>query len=111
MQVVVAPGANVVTGQVTEPAFGSLTATEWMVVVPVLRTRNDHWIRSPRSVWPSTFRSMTEADLVTDSPETWSMGVSADDGGETTGPPWGSAAEAVAVFETTPASTSAWVMT
>ena len=35
VQVVAAPGAKVVTGQVTAPAFGSLIATAWIVVVPV----------------------------------------------------------------------------
>src|SRR5664279_3313247 len=105
-----APGANVVTGQVTGPAFGSLTAIAWMVVVPVSRTRNDHWIESPRSVRPSPLRSLTVAALVTDRPEVWSIEVSAVEGGERTGPPFGSVAPAVAVLETTPASTSPWEM-
>ena len=39
MQVVDAPGASVVTGQVTGPTFGSVTPTEVRVTLPVLVTR------------------------------------------------------------------------
>jgi hypothetical protein len=43
LQVVVAPGASVVTGQSTgsRPARGSTTATPVIVVLPVLVTRNE----------------------------------------------------------------------
>jgi hypothetical protein len=50
VHVVWAPGASVVTGHETVPAFASLTAAEVSVTVPVFLTTNDHWIRSPRSV-------------------------------------------------------------
>ncbi len=64
VQVVAAPGASVVTGQVTAPAVGSLTTRLVIVVVPVFWTRNDQAIVSPRSVFPSAFTSVTAADLV-----------------------------------------------
>ena len=41
VQVVDAPGARVVTGQVTAAAFASVTARALMVTVPVFVTRND----------------------------------------------------------------------
>ena len=39
VQVVLAPGASVVAGQVVTPTFASVMATELIVVVPVLVTR------------------------------------------------------------------------
>ena len=50
VQVVVAPGASVVVGQLTRPAVGSVTWMLSSVTVPVFSTRNDQVIRSPRSV-------------------------------------------------------------
>ena len=109
VQVVDAPGASVVTGQVTAPAVGSVTARLVIVVVPVFSTRNDHAIVSPRSVLPSASTSVTAADLVSCSAGAWATGVSVEDGLDGTGvPARRPAAVAVAVFETTPASTSAW---
>ena len=78
VQVVDAPGANVVTGQVTAPAVGSVTARLVIVVVPVFLTRNDQAIVSPRSVLPSPLTSVTAADLVSCSAGAWATGVSVD---------------------------------
>ncbi len=64
VHVVEAPGASVVTGQVTAPAVGSVTVRLVIVVVPVFLTRNDHAIVSPRSVFPLPLASVTAADLV-----------------------------------------------
>ena len=64
VHVVEAPGASVVTGQVTAPAIGSFTASVVIVVVPVFLTRSDQVILSPRSVLPSPLTSVTAADLV-----------------------------------------------
>jgi hypothetical protein len=111
VHVVDAPGANDVTGHDTTPAEGSATTTEDTVTVPELVTLNDHAMVSPRSVAPFAFTSVTTADLVRPSPGDWDTGVSVEDGGEVTGPPAGSFPDPVAVLETTPASTSAWVIT
>jgi hypothetical protein len=64
VQVSDTPGASVVLGQVTAPAAGSLIPTEVRVTVPVLVTRKDQAIVSPKSILPSPFTSVTEADLV-----------------------------------------------
>jgi hypothetical protein len=111
VHVVDAPGANDVTGQVTTPAEGSVTATEVTVTVPEFVTLNDHAMVSPRSVAPFALTSVTTADLVRPSPGDWDTGVSVLLGGEVTAPPDGDLPPAVAVLETTPASTSAWVIT
>ena len=111
MQSVLAPGASVVAGQETGPAFGSLTTTELSVVVPVFLTRNDHVIVSPRSVLPSPLTSVTTADLVSCSARACTTAVSVDDGFEVTVGPPGLVAVAEAVLATKPASTSAWVIT
>jgi hypothetical protein len=110
VHVVLAPGANDVTGHDTTPAEGSATTTEDTVTVPELVTLNDQAIVSPRSV-PLASRSLTTADFTNDSPGDWDTGVSVLLGGEVTGPPAGSFPDPVAVLETTPASTSAWVIT
>ncbi len=110
VQVVDAPGASVVTGQVTAPAIGSLIARVVSVTVPVFLTRNDHWILSPRSVSPSLLTSVTAADLVSCRAEVWTTGVVVDDGAVVIVAPLGWVAPAVAVLATEPASTSAWVI-
>jgi hypothetical protein len=111
VHVVLAPGANDVTGHDTTPAEGSATTTEDTVTVPVFLTTNDHATVSPRSVAPFALTSVTTADFTNDSPGDWDTGVSVEDGGEVTAPPPGVLPPAVAVLETTPASTSAWVIT
>ena len=105
------PGASVVTGQVTAPAVGSVTARLVIVVVPVFLTRNDQAIVSPRSVLPSPLTSVTAADLVSVSVEVCATGVSTSRTGWTSpSRPPGPSPVAVAVLVTTPASTSAWVI-
>jgi hypothetical protein len=111
VHVVLAPGANDVTGHDTTPAEGSATTTEVTVTVPVFVTLNDQAMVSPRSVAPFALTSVTTADLVSPSPGVWDTGVSVLLGGEVTAPPDGDLPPAVAVLETTPASTSAWVIT
>ena len=90
VQVVDAPGASVVTGQVTAPAVGSVTARLVSVVVPVFFTRNDQAIVSPRSVWPSALTSVTAADLVSCRAGACATGVSVEDGFDGTSLPFGS---------------------
>src|SRR4051812_20397776 len=107
VHVVDAPGVSVVTGQVVAPALASVIAVVVTVTVPVFFTRNDHWILSPRSVLPLPLTSVTVADLVRVSAETWLTGVDVEDVGEVTVEPAGFFAVAVAVLVTTPASTSA----
>src|SRR5579885_3257605 len=99
VQVVDAPGSRLVTGQVTAPAVGSDTARLVIDVVPVLVTKKDQAIVSPRSVFPSPFTSVTAADLVNDSAGAWATGVSVEDGFEGTLPPAGFLPAAVAVFD------------
>src|SRR5258705_175871 len=86
-------------------------ATACTVVVPVLVTRNDQWTASPRSFTPSPSESATAADFVSDRAGAGVTVVSVEEGAEPIGRPPGSRAVAVAVFDTTPASTSDWVMT
>src|ERR1039458_8001030 len=62
VQVSEAPGANVGSGQVMGPAIASVTKIDVNVTEPVLVTRYDHEMVSPRSVWPSLLTSSTEAD-------------------------------------------------
>ena len=84
VQVVDAPGARVVTGQVIAPALASVTAVVLSVTVPVFLTRNDQAIVSPRSVLPSPLTSVTAADLVSCNDEAWSTGVEVEEGLEVT---------------------------
>ena len=79
------------------------------MTVPVFLTRNDHWILSPRSVLPSPSTSVTAADLVSCSAAAWLTGVSVARRSTVTVALAGFLPVAVAVLETTPASTSAWV--
>src|SRR5437762_1947146 len=85
-------------------------ATVVMVVVPVLATRNDQMILSPRSVLLSAFTSVTAADLVRSSVEVWTTGVVVEDDVEVTVVPDGLRPVAVAVLLTKPASTSVCVI-
>ena len=110
VQVVDAPGESVVTGQATAPAVGSLIATLVTVVVPVSATRNDQVILSPRSVRPSAATSVTAAVLLSERAGAWVIGVSVEEGLDVTVVEPGAVAVAVAVLETMPASTSAWVI-
>ena len=79
-------------------------------MVPELVTRKVQWIVSPRSVRPSALMSVTVADLTRSSADDWAMaGVGRGRVRADASSPPGVTAEPVAVLETTPASTSAWV--
>src|SRR4051812_49330519 len=108
VQVVDAPGAKSVAGQVIGPDMASTIAMLWTDTVPVLVTVTDQVILSPRPVLPSWFTSTTAACFVADRRADWATGVSVEEGADVTGDPalW---PLAVAVFETVPASTSTWV--
>ena len=110
-QVTVATGARLPAGQETAPAVGSATVTPCTVTVPVFCTRKVQVIWSPRSIRPSPLTSAATADLVRCRPGTCCTAVSVELGGAVTGSALGSVAVAVAVLDTTPASTSAWVTT
>ena len=50
VQVVVAPGASELTGQLTVPTFGSVTPTLVSVTLPVFFTRNEYAIVAPTAL-------------------------------------------------------------
>ena len=102
-----APGGSRPGAQLTGPAVGSSTETECTVTVPVSCTRNVQLIWSPRSIRPSPSMSVAMADLVRCRPGSCCTAVSVELDEAVTTPPCGSRAVAVAVLETTPASTSA----
>ena len=111
VQVVDAPGARVVAGQVTAPAVGSLTATLVSVVVPVFLTRNDQAIRVAEVGLAVAVDVGDRGRLGQRAGSTaWATGVSVDDGFDVHVAPPGPCPVAVAVLVTTPASTSAWVI-
>ncbi|GAB2588485.1 hypothetical protein GCM10009593_29360 [Microlunatus antarcticus] len=112
VQVVLAPGASVVTGQVVAPALASTTASELTVCAPVLVTAKAYAMRSPASTRPLVFVSVgVPAVLVRVSVDVVEVGVAVEAAFEVTVAPAGFRPAAVAVLLTAPASTSAWVIT
>ena len=110
MQVVDAPGASVVAGQLVAPTLASTTATPVMVVTPVLSTRKVYVIRSPASTRPLLFTSTGLPALLVSARADWVAVVTvALELAEVTVAPAGFFVVAVAVLFTRPASTSAWV--
>ena len=67
-------------GQLTGPAFGSMTAGAVRVAVPVFFSTSDQTTLSPRSDRPSPLMSLTAADLVSCSAEVETTAVDVDDG-------------------------------
>ena len=100
VQVVVASGASVVTGQVAAPAIGSSMATPVRVVDPELVTRNVQETVSPTPITPSPLASKVLAALTSESAETATTGTVTEVLAEATGTPPGSSAVAVAVLVT-----------
>ena len=110
VQVVDAPGASVVAGQLVAPTLASTTATPVMVVAPVLSTRKLYVIRSPASTRPLLFTSTGLLARLVSTRADWVAVVTvALELAEVTVAPAGFFVVAVAVLLTRPASTSAWV--
>ncbi len=103
VQVVEAPGASWVAGQVTVPTLASVTATPVSVTLPVFVTRNEYGTVEPAVLAdgePTVFFSVTTgADA---------MGVVTASAAVTAAPA-GGFADTLAELTTCPASTSAWV--
>ncbi|GAB2588506.1 hypothetical protein GCM10009593_29400 [Microlunatus antarcticus] len=111
VQVVLAPGASVVAGQVVAPTLASAIATPLMVSDPVFVTRNAYATRSPASTRPLVLTSVgVPAVLVRLSVATADAWTAVDDAFEVTVVPPGVRAVTVAVLLTAPASTSPWVI-
>ena len=102
VQVVVAPGASVVTGQLTAPALGSATVTEVRVTLPVFVTTKLYRIVEPAIVPVAAPACLSRLRL-----GVAGMGVSVASEPET-GSPTGGVPSAVAELTTCPASTSDW---
>ncbi len=103
VQVVLAPGASDVTGQVTVPTLASAIATAVRVTLPVLATTNVYGMVLP-AVLPVAVPACLS--IVIDGVDAIAVSVeSVADAGW----PCGAVAETVAVLATCPASTSAWV--
>ncbi len=103
VQVVDAPGASELTGQVIVPALGSVTPTVVRVTLPELVTMNVYAM-----VAPATKPDGVPACLSTVIAGVRVIGAVAD-AVVVTAAPVGGVPVAVAVLLTTPASTSAWV--
>ena len=112
VQVVVAPGANVVVGQLMadSPVRGSVMPTAVRVTLPVLVTRNENVCVSPSDGPEGAVSVVSAAVLVRVMVFTWVIGVVVDDPGDVTTGPDGGVPDAVAVLLIDPAFTSAWVM-
>ncbi|GAB2588413.1 hypothetical protein GCM10009593_29230 [Microlunatus antarcticus] len=112
VQVVVAPGASVVVGQVVVPTFASTTASPVSVTAPVFVARKAYATRSPASVRPFAFTSVgVPADFVRVRVAAVDVGVAVEEAFEVTVAPAGLRPVTRAVLATVPASTSAWVTT
>ena len=105
VHVVDAPGANVVTGQVTPVVLASVTLTAVTVTLPVLVTRNEYGIN-----WPIAVTLARVVDLAIVSVGAWTAGtVTVFDDTGLIGVPEGGVAVTEAVLITLPASRSACV--
>ena len=112
LQVVDAPGARVIDGQVIadKPGSGSETPTEVRVTLPVLVTTNENVCVSPNDAPSGVVSVVIATDLVNASVFAWLIGVAVDEAAEFTAGPDGGVPLAVAVLLIEPALTSAWVM-
>ena len=90
MHVVAWPGLRVVVGQLTAPAFESLTPTPVSVSAPVFVTRNEYAIVSPASTRPLPLTSLgVPADLTRVSVPIVEVGVLVESGDEAIAGPVG----------------------
>ena len=112
VHVVEPPGATVVDGQMIadKPVNGSVTATEVRVTLPVLVTANENVCTSPKDAPEGAVSVVMATDLIRLIDFTCVTGVLVDDEFDVTAGPVGGVPEVVAVFVTTPAFTSDWVM-
>ena len=112
VHVVEPPGATVVDGQMIadKPANGSVTATEVRVTLPVLVTANENVCPSPKDAPNGAVSVVMATDLTRLIDFSCVTGVLVDDELDVTVGPVGGVPEVVAVFVTTPAFTSDWVM-
>ena len=111
VQTVLAPGARVVTGQVTVPIFGSATATLFSVTLPVFVTVKvyETGVAAAKTVGATWVLSTTSDGTAGIGSTSVSVAVTGTGFGFAT--VTGCFPDAVAVLFTTPASTSAWVST
>ena len=112
VQVVDPPMASVVAGQLIadRPGRASVIFTDVRVTLPVFVTANENVCVSPNDAPAGAVSVVKAADLVSDSVLTWLIGVAVDELFDVTAGPVGGLPDAVAVFATTPAFTSLWVM-
>ena len=108
VQVVVAPGASVVDGQVTleRPASGSLMVTEVRVTLPVFVTANENVWVSPNDAPVGAVSVVMESDLDRVMVLVWVIDVAVDELFDVTPGPVGGVPMAVAVLLIVPAFTS-----
>ena len=111
VHVVLAPGANVVAGQVVAPTFASTIATPVTVNAPVFVTRKLYETLSPASTRPLALLSTgADADLTRLNVAALDVVVAVDAAFDVTVDPAGLRPVTVAVLLTEPASTSACVI-
>ena len=112
VQVIVAPGARVVDGQVMvdRPGIGSLMLRPVSVTLPAFVAANENVCMSPRDAPAGAVSVVITADLASDSAGVWLIGVAVDELLDVTAGPLGGVPFAVAVLLIDPALTSAWVM-
>ncbi len=103
VHVVVAPGASVVAGQLTEPAFASEITSAVIVTLPVFWTTKRYGMVAPAVLLEGTPACLSRVIFGADA-----TGVSTVSDAVVV-PPVGDVPDAVAVFATWPESTSTWV--
>ena len=112
VQVVDAPGANVVVGHVMldRPVNGSAMLTEVRVTLPVLVTANENVCVSPNDAPVGAVSVVNATVLANDRFLVWVIGVDVDELLDVTAGPVGGVPVAEAVLMIDPAFTSDWVM-
>lgn len=112
VQVVEAPGASVVDGQLMadRPVRGSVMATAVSATLPVLVTRNENVWVSASDAPIGAVSVVIATDLANVTVFVWLIGVAVDELFDTTVGPDGGVPDAEAVLMIDPAFTSVWVM-